>query len=71
MPRKIRELKSELLQAGFARRPGKGSHTVWRHPLIRNKVTLSGSDGDDAQPYQEKDLRAALEALQNAQRRTP
>ena len=27
MPKKIRELKSILMQAGFPYRPGKGSHT--------------------------------------------
>jgi len=39
---KIRELKAILLKAGFTYRPGKGSHTVWSHPLLEDSVTLSG-----------------------------
>ena len=39
MPKKIRELKSLLLQAGFTYRLGKGSHTNWYHPLLAGKVT--------------------------------
>ncbi len=38
MPKKIRELKSLLQQAGFTYRPGKGSHTNWFHPLLSGKV---------------------------------
>ncbi|MBD6618726.1 type II toxin-antitoxin system HicA family toxin [Komarekiella sp. 'clone 1'] len=48
MPKKIRELKSLLLQAGFSYRPGKGSHTNWYHPLLPGRVTISGKDGSDA-----------------------
>jgi predicted RNA binding protein YcfA (HicA-like mRNA interferase family) len=33
MPKKIRELKAMLRKAGFRWRPGKGSHTIWEHPL--------------------------------------
>ncbi len=71
MPRKIRELKAELRRAGFAVRSGKGSHTVWKHPLGQQRVTLSGGDGDDAQSYQERQLQAALDELQGRQRRQP
>ncbi|WP_414622510.1 type II toxin-antitoxin system HicA family toxin [Calothrix sp. CCY 0018] len=42
MPKKIRELKSLLLKAGFTSRWRKGSHTNWYHPLLPGKVTLSG-----------------------------
>ncbi|MFO0140125.1 MAG: type II toxin-antitoxin system HicA family toxin, partial [Aphanizomenon sp.] len=42
MPKKIRELKSLLLQAGFTCRTGKGSHTNWYHPLLSGRVTISG-----------------------------
>lgn len=63
MPKKIRELKSLLLQAGFIYRPGKGSHTNWFHPLLAGRVTLSGKDGDDAKLYQEKDVNNALKKL--------
>jgi predicted RNA binding protein YcfA (HicA-like mRNA interferase family) len=54
MPKKIRQLKSMLLKAGFVCRPGKGSHTSWTHPGLPGKaLTLSGHDGDDARHYQE------------------
>jgi predicted RNA binding protein YcfA (HicA-like mRNA interferase family) len=64
MPKKIRELKSLLLQAGFTPRPGKGSHTNWFHPLLPGRVTLSGKDGNDAKPYQEKDVNNALQRIE-------
>lgn len=64
MPLKIRQLKSRLEKAGFIIRSGKGSHTVWHHPdLPAVTVTLSGKDGNDAKPYQEKDVRNALRQL--------
>ena len=66
MPRKIRQLKSDLRRAGLEWRPGKGSHGVWVHPRYPEvNVTLSGQDGDDAQPYQERELRDALAKLKN------
>ncbi|MEJ6480332.1 type II toxin-antitoxin system HicA family toxin [Nostoc punctiforme UO1] len=60
MPKKIRELKAMLLKAGFTYRSGKGSHTVWSHPLLLYSLTLSGKDGADADRYQEKDVKNAL-----------
>jgi predicted RNA binding protein YcfA (HicA-like mRNA interferase family) len=48
MPRKIRELVSDLVNAGFEERRGKGSHRNYRHPLVTKVVTISGRDGDDA-----------------------
>ncbi|MBC1238472.1 hypothetical protein VF14_01530 [Nostoc linckia z18] len=60
MPKKIRELKAMLLKAGFTYRSGKGSHTVWSHPLLIYSLTLSGKDGADADRYQEKDVKNAL-----------
>lgn len=65
MPKKIRELKAMLLKAGFTYRQGKGSHTVWSHPLLENSVTISGQDGADAKIYQEKDVANALTDLAN------
>lgn len=64
MPKKIRELKKMLLKVGFAYSPGKGSHTKWYHPLLLGKVTLSGNDGDDAKSYQEKDVKNAIQKLE-------
>lgn len=45
-----------LRKAGFIclKNRGKGSHTVWEDPNVKNNVILSGKDGKDAQYYQEK-----------------
>jgi HicA toxin of bacterial toxin-antitoxin, len=61
--REICQLRAELKKAGFVKDPkrGQGSHTYWEHPrLPAHPVVLSGQDGDDAQPYQEKAVREAL-----------
>ena len=60
MPRKIRQLVSDLERAGFALTPGKGSHRKFRHPQFAGAVILSGRDGDDAHFYQEKQIRNAI-----------
>ncbi len=67
MPRKLRELQADLRRADFAEAPGRGSHTGWRHPLLAEKLTLSGGDDDDAQPYQERQVRRILTRLREAQ----
>jgi len=65
MPRKIRELVQDLRDAGFYEIPGgKGSHRKLVHPRYRGAVTLSGQAGDDAKPYQEKQVRRAIEEVQ-------
>ena len=61
MPRKVRDLISDLRQTGFADRGGKGSHRNFVHPKVRKPITVSGNDGDDALPYQEKAVRLAIE----------
>ncbi len=69
MPRKIRQLKSDLRKAGFVEQTerGKGSHAVWEHPMDPSAfVTLSGKDGADAQAYQEKHVRVAIAQVQRA-----
>lgn len=69
MPRKLRQLLRELRDAGFDEFPGrgKGDHAAWRHLLApRNKLTIDGRPGDDAQPYQEKQVRAAIAAVEAA-----
>ena len=60
MPRKIRELIADLKSAGFVGRGGKGSHRNFKHES-GVKATLSGKLGDDAKPYQERDVRKAIE----------
>lgn len=51
---------AELLVHGFLDRGGKGSHRNYTHPKGR-RLTLSGNPGDDAKPYQEKDVKRAIE----------
>jgi predicted RNA binding protein YcfA (HicA-like mRNA interferase family) len=61
MPRKIRQLIADLENAGFVvAAGGKGSHRKFRHPKFLGSVILSGKDGDDAHPYQEKQVRNAV-----------
>jgi predicted RNA binding protein YcfA (HicA-like mRNA interferase family) len=66
MPRKIRQLEAELLAQGFVllRRRGKGDHRRFEHPDHPDLViTLDGHSGDDAKPYQEKQIRQAIAAI--------
>ncbi|RLS41689.1 MAG: type II toxin-antitoxin system HicA family toxin [Planctomycetota bacterium] len=65
MPRKIRELVADLLANGFAEIAGggKGSHRKFVHERYRGALTLSGQSGDDAKPYQEKQIRKAMDAI--------
>ncbi len=67
MPKKIRELKQILRQVGFSELPGKGSHTNWVHPLYSGKITISGKDGADAKPYQEKEVNQAIAEVKRRQ----
>jgi predicted RNA binding protein YcfA (HicA-like mRNA interferase family) len=66
MPRKIRELKAQIVREGFVYLPkrGKGSHERWRHPLLRKTLTISGKDGDDVPIYLEKQLIQLLIELE-------
>ena len=61
MPRKIRELMTDLESAGFINRGGKGSHRNYVHPRVTRLITLSGKPGDDAKQYQERAVRRAIE----------
>ena len=67
MPKKIRELKAMLSQVGFVclSKRGKGSHSIWRHPLYQDDVRLSGNDGKDAKPYQEKAVNKAVKEVKD------
>jgi predicted RNA binding protein YcfA (HicA-like mRNA interferase family) len=67
VPKKVRELKAMLRKAGFVVKPGRGSHTVWGHPAMTAKISLSGGDGDDAHLYQEKSVREILRKLKEVQ----
>jgi predicted RNA binding protein YcfA (HicA-like mRNA interferase family) len=59
MPRKVRELIRELERAGFVNRGGRGSHRNYEHPTGA-RATISGQEGDDAKPYQEREVRRAI-----------
>ena len=59
MPRKVRQLVAELERAGFVNRGGKGSHRNYVHPRGQ-RVTVSGGLGDDALPYQERQVRRGI-----------
>jgi len=60
MPRKVRQLIADLESAGFVNRGGKGSHRNFEHRKGQ-RVTVSGKPGEDAQHYQEKQVRKAIE----------
>ena len=61
MPRKIRQLITELGEAKFVLTSTHGSHRKFRH-ASGITVILSGSSGADAYRYQEKDVRRAIVA---------
>ncbi|QDU18149.1 type II toxin-antitoxin system HicA family toxin [Urbifossiella limnaea] len=48
-----------LERAGVVNRGGRGSHRNFEHP-VGPRVTLSGQEGDDAKPYQEREVDAAI-----------
>ena len=60
MPRKVRQLMADLERAGFVNRGGKGSHRNYLHPKGQ-RATISGNLGDDALPYQERQVRRQIE----------
>ena len=64
MPRKVRQLIADLAKAGFVNRGGKGSHRNFTHPRGA-RVTISGSAGEDAKHYQERDVRRALDSVKS------
>ena len=66
MPRKVRDLLQDVKAAGFVEivRAGKGSHRKLVHDDFPGAVTISGNPGDDAKPYQEKQVRRAIEEIQ-------
>lgn len=64
VPPKIRQLKAALRKSGAYQVSQEGSHTKWKHALVPAKIfILSGHDGDDAKPYQEKAVRDLLRQI--------
>ena len=69
MPRKIRQLKADLRKAGAYLASQEGSHAKWKHPLVPVRtLILSGHDGDDDKPYQERAVRDLLREIAEARR---
>jgi predicted RNA binding protein YcfA (HicA-like mRNA interferase family) len=66
MPRKIRELISDLSRAGFALDRQAGSHRQFKHSRFPGVVTVSGNEGHDAKPYQERQVRSAIAHVQKS-----
>jgi predicted RNA binding protein YcfA (HicA-like mRNA interferase family) len=67
MPKKVRDLKAMLRKAGFRWRPGKGSHTIWEHPLAEKSVTIAGNDGSDAKKYLEREVQEQIALVESRQ----
>jgi predicted RNA binding protein YcfA (HicA-like mRNA interferase family) len=66
VPRKIKALIRDLEGAGFTQiKGGKGSHRKFMHARFHGAVTLSGKDNADAKPYQETQIKRAIEAVQD------
>jgi predicted RNA binding protein YcfA (HicA-like mRNA interferase family) len=66
MPQNIRQLKAALRKAGAYQISQEGSHTKWKHSLVPAELLiLSGHDGHDAKPYQEKAVREWLLHIAN------
>ena len=65
MPRKVRQLVRDLMDAGFYEIPGggKGSRRKFTHTRYARAVTMSGASGDDAKHYQERQVRRAIELV--------
>jgi predicted RNA binding protein YcfA (HicA-like mRNA interferase family) len=69
VPPKLRDLVAELEKAGFVNRGGKGSHRNFAHRACKRPVTISGSLGDDAKPYQVRAVRAAVQEIRQSDER--
>ena len=65
MPPKVRELVADLERHGFVeiKGAGRGSHRKFLHPRFQGAVTVSGRSGDDAKPYQQRQIRRAIEEV--------
>lgn len=70
MPRKIRDLVGDLVDAGFVERDGKGSHRNFIHPALARLVTIPGRDGDDAKRYLERAVRSAISEVNRCREAT-
>ena len=69
MPRKVRQVRTDLRRKGFIIINQEDSHEKWGHWLIPTTITVAGKDGDDVPPYLEKQLRIILDKLDEEERR--
>ena len=60
MPRKLKDLISDLCDAGFTMQSGKGSHRKFNHPKGQVVILSGHNPGVDAKHYQEKQVRAKI-----------
>ena len=67
MPRKVRQLRADLLRAGFVLERQVGSHQTWEHPSGAS-VTLAGKDGADARRYQERQVAEVIAEARSRER---
>ena len=63
MPRKIRQLISDLEKYGFTNKGGHGSHRNYVHVKYPYVVVISGKSGSDAKKYQEKTVKKAIKEV--------
>lgn len=63
MPKKIRESKQMLKEAGFMNFWAKGGHNQALHPLYSVEITLSGKDGAAPKRYQKQEVNNAIEEV--------
>jgi predicted RNA binding protein YcfA (HicA-like mRNA interferase family) len=60
MPKKIRDLLSDLRKAGFELDRQRGSHRQFKHPNVEGVTTVSGNEGHDAKRYQERQVAQVI-----------
>jgi predicted RNA binding protein YcfA (HicA-like mRNA interferase family) len=56
-------LINDLEKAGFVNRGGKGSHRNYEHSKGVG-LTVSGQLGDDAKPYQEREVKRKIREVE-------
>jgi predicted RNA binding protein YcfA (HicA-like mRNA interferase family) len=64
VPRKIRQLIRDLKKADWEIDHISGSHRIFKHQKVGGHVSLAGKDGDDGKPYEEKNVREAIQKSQ-------
>lgn len=63
MPKKLKEIRKILKEAGFSCKQAKGSHEKWSHPLLKRPIVIAGKDSKDAKAYLERQVERSLEEI--------